>query len=222
MGVPVVCFVGKSNSGKTTFLEKLLPELSARGYRVGLVKHDVHGFELDQPGKDTWRLRRAGAWRVAISSPQQFALIGQVEGELTLDELAERYLGDVDLVLGEGYKRSDKPKIEVCRAARSQGLLCEADELVAVVSDLRFDLPCPQFDLDDARGVADLLVERFLSPPATDAAAGVHLWVDGRRVPLKPFIQRMLAGAVRGMLSALHDSQGQEIELRMTAGKTRR
>ncbi|MBN1484541.1 MAG: molybdopterin-guanine dinucleotide biosynthesis protein B [Chloroflexia bacterium] len=214
MSVPLVCIVGKSNSGKTTFLEKLLPELGRRGYRVAVVKHDSHGFDMDQPGKDTWRLRQAGAWRVAISSPQRFALIGPVEQELSLEELVARYLQDVDLVLTEGYKRSQQPKIELCRAARSEELICAPDELLAVISDLRFDLPCPQFDLDDVSGVADLLEARFLHQSATPLAGGrVILRVDGRPVPLKPYIQRMLAGAMRGLLGGLKDAQGQVVEL---------
>jgi len=165
MTTPIVCFVGKSGSGKTTFLEKLIPVLVSRGHRIGVVKHDVHGFELDQPGKDTWRLRQAGARRVALSSPQSFALIGLAEEEVPLADLVRRYLDDVDLVLAEGYKRSSLPKIEICRAARSRELLCRPEELLAVVSDLHFDLPVPQFGLDDATGVADLLEGRFLSTP---------------------------------------------------------
>jgi molybdopterin-guanine dinucleotide biosynthesis protein B len=216
MRPPVVCFVGKSGSGKTTFLEKLIPALVARGYRVGLVKHDVHGFELDQPGKDTHRLRQAGAVRVVISSPQQFALIGVVEEEVPLAALAERYLDDVDIVLAEGYKRSDLPKVEVCRAGRSRELLCTPEELLAVVSDLRFELPCPQFGLDDVGGVADLLEGYVRSGAVT--AAGVSLRVDGHKVPLKPFIQEMLAGAVHGLLAGLKDAQGEETELRIHGG----
>jgi len=213
---PIVCFVGRSSVGKTTFLEKLLPELAGRGHRVGVVKHDVHGFELDQPGKDTWRLRQAGAQRVALSSPRQFALLGRVDHEIDLDTLAERYLGDVDIVLVEGYKRSKKPKIEVCRAARSGALLCTVEELAAVISDLRLDLPCPQFDLDDAAGVADLLEARFLGRPApTRAPLQVSLRVDGREVALKPFVQEMLAGAVQGLLRALKNTEGERIELRI-------
>lgn len=213
MTPPIVPFVGKSGSGKTTFLEKLIPELVARGLRVGLVKHDVHGFELDQPGKDTYRLRQAGAVRVAISAPQQFALIGQVEEELTLEELAQRYLGDVDLVLAEGYKRSQLPKIEVCRAVRSQELLCAADELLAVVSDLHFELPGPQFGLEDVAGVANLLEGIVGARQA--GALHTTLYVDGREVPLKPFIQEMLAGAVQGLLAGLKDAQGKTIEVRI-------
>lgn len=211
---PIIPFVGKSGSGKTTFLEKLVAALVDRGRRVGVVKHDVHGFELDQPGKDTYRLRQAGAVRVAISAPRQFALLGEVEEELELPDLAARYLADVDIVLAEGYKRSPLKKVEVCRAARSRELLCAPEELLAVVSDLPLQLPCPVFGLDDVAGVAGLL-EELLAGPAPSPAAGVSLRVDGREVPLKPFIQEVLAGAVRGMLTGLRDADGQEVELRI-------
>src|SRR5512146_1450381 len=103
--VPVVSVVGKSNVSKTTFLEKLIPELVRRGYRVGTVKHDVHGFELDTPGKDTWRHRQAGSRAVAISGPDKIALFLGVEREAKLDEVAELIDGQVDLILTEGYKR---------------------------------------------------------------------------------------------------------------------
>lgn len=216
MSVPIVCFVGKSKSGKTTFLEKLIPELVSRGHRVGTVKHDTHGFEMDRPGKDTWRLRQAGASRVAISSVQRFAVLGQVERELTPRQVVERYLGDVDIALAEGFKRSDQPKIELCRSARSTELICPPEELVAVISDLRFDVPCPQFDLEDVHGVADLLQQRFLrSPATTPTSPSVSLTVDGRGVPLKPFVQEMLANVVRGLLAALKAAHGEEIELRV-------
>ncbi len=214
MSAPIVPFVGKSGSGKTTFLEKLIPLLVGRGYRVGLVKHDTHGFELDQPGKDTYRLRQAGACRVAISGPRQFALLGQVEQELELPELAARYLADVDIVLAEGYKRSALRKIEVCRAARSRELLCAPGELLAVVSDLPLEVPVPVFGLEDATGVAGLL-EQLIAQGREAPASQVALHVDGRDVPLKPFIQEMLAGAVRGMLAGLKGTAGGDVELHL-------
>lgn len=214
MSIPIVCFVGKSDSGKTTFLEKVIAELRGRGYRVGVVKHDAHASEPDQPGKDTWRLRRAGAARVMLSSARYLALVGEVEEELGLEEIAGRYLSDVEIILTEGYKRSVYPKVEVCRAERSRELLCSPEELLAVVSDLHFDLPCPQFVLDDARGVADLLEERFLRRPAgAGTSPQVVLRVDGRPVPLNPFIQEMLAEAVRGLVGALKGGKGERIEL---------
>lgn len=158
---PIVSVVGRSDSGKTTFLEKLIPALKARGIRLAVVKHDSHGFEMDRPGKDTWRLRQAGADAVMISSPNQMALIRSgLEKEATLDQLAAMVDGAVDLVLTEGYKSGDKPKIEVSREVIMNGeLLCRDEELIAVVADGPRPAKVPQFGLDDADGVADLLVD---------------------------------------------------------------
>lgn len=160
---PIVSVVGRSDSGKTTFLEKLIPELKKLRIRVAVVKHDRHGFEMDHPGKDTWRLRKAGADAVMISAPNQMALIRSgLKQELPLDELAELVSGAVDLVLTEGYKSGDKDKIEVSRRVIAGGeLLCTEDELLAVVSDHPHDVQVPQFDLEDAKGVAKLL-ENYL------------------------------------------------------------
>lgn len=157
---PIISIVGLSDVGKTTFLEKLIAELKRRGYRVATIKHDVHGFEIDRPGKDSWRHAQAGSDVVVIASPTRMAMIRRLDRELTLDELAT-YLTDVDLILTEGYKRGDKPKIEISRRARGSDLLCSPDELIALVTDQPFDLPVPQYDLDDAAGVADLLEQRF-------------------------------------------------------------
>jgi len=160
---PIVSVVGRSDAGKTTFLEKLIPELKSRGLRIAVVKHDSHGFEMDQPGKDTWRLRQAGADAVMISSPRQMALIRTgLDREATLDELAALVGDTVDLVLTEGYKSGDKMKIEVSRRAVADGaLLCEERELLAVVADGPRPVSVPQFDLEDAAGVADLLVKHI-------------------------------------------------------------
>jgi molybdopterin-guanine dinucleotide biosynthesis protein B len=160
--VPIISVVGKSGVGKTTFLEKLIAELKRRGYRVVAVKHDVHGFEIDRPGKDSWRLAQAGSDSVVIASPRRLALIKRLDEEMALGEIAA-LLTDVDIILTEGYKRGDAPKIEVSRRGRGGELLCTPDELVAIVSDQLFDLDVPQFDLDDAGGIVDLLEGRFLS-----------------------------------------------------------
>ncbi len=160
--LPIISFVGKSGTGKTTFLEQVVAELKRRGRRVAVIKHDVHGFEIDRPGKDSWRYAQAGADAVIISSPDRFALIQRVPRERTVDELAALVECDVEIVLTEGYKRGPKPKVEISRAAVSQDLLCSADELVALVTDQEFperpDLATvPRFTLDDVAGVADLL-----------------------------------------------------------------
>ncbi len=160
--IPIISVVGKSGVGKTTFLEKLIAELKRRGLRVATIKHDVHGFEIDRPGKDSWRLAQAGSDSVVIASPQRLALIKRLEREMALSEIAA-LLNDIDIILTEGYKRGDAPKIEVSRRERGGGLLCAPDELVAIVSDQPFDLDVPQFGLDDAGGIVDLLEKKFLS-----------------------------------------------------------
>jgi len=162
--VPVVSVVGKSGSGKTTLLEKLIAELKSRGYRLATIKHDTHGFSIDVPGKDTWRFTQAGSDVVLISSPVKYAVVRSVGREQSLSELTEVVGDGMDIILTEGYKGAAKPKIEVLRSERSTELLCSPDELVAIVSDLRFPVNVPQFDLDDHRGVADLLQERFIRP----------------------------------------------------------
>ncbi len=114
--IPVISFVGRSDCGKTTYLEKLIRELKNRNYKVAILKHDVHGFEMDRPGKDTWRHAQAGADVVCISSPQKMAMIKKVDQELTLKE-AVQYIDGVDIIFTEGYKREAETRIEVFRSA---------------------------------------------------------------------------------------------------------
>ncbi|MBI4496014.1 MAG: molybdopterin-guanine dinucleotide biosynthesis protein B [Deltaproteobacteria bacterium] len=198
--IPIVSIVGKSDSGKTTFLEKLIPELVRRGYRVGAVKHDVHGFEVDRPGKDSWRLKQAGAHTVIISSPRQLALIRDMDHDAELTELRPSFR-EVDLILSEGFKRNTQPKIEVSRRKAHPELLCTPeDNLLAIASDRKFELGVPCFDLDDAPGIADLIEEKILR---RRQAAAVRLRVNGKEVALSPFIQRSIRGTIRGMVSAL-------------------
>ncbi len=156
---PVVSIVAKSGTGKTTFIEKLIPELRQYGLRVGVLKHHSHPTPFDIPGKDTYRMAQAGAEVVVGASAVQTAVFIQQSGSDDLDATIARFLGDMDIVLTEGYKRGDYPKIEVHRAARSAQLLCTPDELLLLVSDEPMDLPIPQFDLDDAQGVGAWLVE---------------------------------------------------------------
>ncbi len=160
---PIVSIVGKSDTGKTTLLERLVPELRARGYRIGTIKHNVHGFDIDHKGKDSWRHKQAGAHTLAISSPTKVALVKDVETEETLDSLASKYFQDVDIILTEGYKKEDKPKIEVFRSQVHETPLCKGDEhLVALVSDTSLDPSVPRFELRDIKGLADFLEKRFL------------------------------------------------------------
>lgn len=166
MTPPILSIISKKGSGKTTLIEKLIPELSARGYRVGTIKHDTHGFEIDHEGKDTWRHKQSGARTVAISSPWKLSLIKDVDQELSLEALLQTYFTDMDLVLTEGYKQAAKPQIEIFRSTAHQHPLhvkSKPGTLIAVVSDVPVDLGVPNFDINDVVGVADFIDQRFLS-----------------------------------------------------------
>jgi len=162
---PLVSIVGKSNSGKTTLIEKLIPRLMARGLRVGTIKHDAHSFEVDHPGKDSYRHREAGARVVALCSAERVFVTRKVASQPSLDELVlDVFVGHVDLVLTEGFKRADAPKIEVHRTERSPSLVCEplGDNLVAVASDKKWHVGVPCFDLNDADAIADFIYRTFI------------------------------------------------------------
>ena len=155
---PMVAVTGWANSGKTTFLRGLIPALGRRGLRVAVVKHDAHGFEMDREGKDTWLLSRAGAESVAILGPNQWAALGS--GERSLEEL-RRCLPPVDLILGEGFKYSPLPKLEICRAGAGQGRITWDDSLLALITDEGLEEPVPQLGLEDYEGCARLLCRSF-------------------------------------------------------------
>ena len=159
--VPVISIVGKSGVGKTTALERVIREIKQRGYRVGTVKHDTHGFEMDKPGKDSWRHAQAGSDAVVVSGPRKMALIRKTDEEVPLEEIVE-LMGDIDLVITEGYKRGDKPKIEVSRLERGSELLCQPEELIGIMADYPVNMPVPIFALEDAAGVVDLLEQLYL------------------------------------------------------------
>jgi len=211
--VPIISSVGRSDSGKTTFIGGLLPELKALGYRVATVKHDVHGFDLDKPGKDSWRHAQAGSDVVVISSPDRVAMIRRVEGEWPLEVIAHHLAMDVDLVLTEGYKRERAPKIEVHRREMGAQLLCSPDELVALVTDEELPLPVPQFGWNEAAAVARLIEEKFLRPrDGYDAS----LLVDGASIALDAARGGFLARSLGGMAASLgHASRVDSVDVRV-------
>ena len=162
---PLVCFVGKKNSGKTTLIEKLVVALAARGLVVAYIKHDVHGFSMDREGTDTWRVAAAGAGRVLISSPDAVAGVERVARERDLEQLRDEIDGDADIIIAEGFKSSCADRIEVSLSSRSRELACPETELVAVVSD-RTDAAAavPVMDIDDVGSVLAFLLERYGLP----------------------------------------------------------
>ncbi|MDO8886903.1 molybdopterin-guanine dinucleotide biosynthesis protein B [Candidatus Oleimmundimicrobium sp.] len=159
---PIISIVGKSNSGKTTLIEKLVPEIKKRGYKIATIKHDVHGFDIDVPGKDSWKHAQAGVDSVVVSSAGKIAVIKKLEAELSLDEIATRYLSDVDIVITEGFKKQNKPKIEVFREAVHKTPLNLNDELVAIVSDDEVDVKVAQFGFKEIEKLADYIEREFM------------------------------------------------------------
>jgi len=198
--VPVVSIVGKSGVGKTTVMEKLIAELKKRGYRVATLKHNVHGFDIDLEGKDTWRYAQAGSDTVAISSSHKIAIIRKVGHDHTLAEL-NRFIGtDCDIILAEGFKQDKAPKIEVHRQELGAELLCNKEELLAIATDERLEIDVPQYTLEDARGIADLIEKRFFDREQEDIVA---LYVNEEPIPLNPFVKSVISKTVLGMVSAL-------------------
>jgi molybdopterin-guanine dinucleotide biosynthesis protein len=162
--LPIVSFVGKKKSGKTTVVLGVVGELRSRGYRVAVIKHDTHGFDIDVPGTDTYRIRELGTEVVGISSPDKYVWQNSVSAEPGLMELVRQISEPVDLVITEGFKKEGAPKIEVSRRERSTELVCATDELIGITSDQTFPAyAVPQLPLDDFSGLADLIEGRILA-----------------------------------------------------------
>ncbi len=159
----VIGISGYSGSGKTTLLEKVIPLLVAEGLRVSLIKHAHHGFDVDQPGKDSYRHRQAGCAEVLVSSGQRWVMMHELRGapEPSLQEQLKRF-SPCDLVLVEGYKSEPIPRIEVHRRDSAQPLLHPNDpNVVAIATDEPLDTKLPQIDIDDAPAVARFIVRQF-------------------------------------------------------------
>ncbi|NRF69913.1 molybdopterin-guanine dinucleotide biosynthesis protein B [Aquincola sp. S2] len=167
----VVGFCGTSGVGKTTLIEQLIAELKARGLRVSVIKHAHHAFDIDTPGKDSWRHRQAGAFEVLIASGQRLAKMREyeVEGHPTVHQLIAELI-DCDWVLVEGYKHADIPKIEVWRAATGEApLYPDEPYVVAIATDAPAALP-----VATARPVFDMAAPAALASHLLDTAERFH------------------------------------------------
>lgn len=157
----IISIVGKAESGKTTLIEKLIPELKKGGYKVGVIKHAHRGFDMDKKGKDTYRHKKAGADAVLVSSPGKIAMVKDEPGE-SLDNIT-KYLKDMDLVITEGFKKESMPKIEVFRRKRHQSPACIEDKnLIAFVTDDPIKVNVPTFGLDEIEKIGAFITEKFL------------------------------------------------------------
>ncbi len=159
----IMGFAGYSGSGKTTLLEKVIPILTGKGLRIAVIKHAHHDFDIDKPGKDTYRHRKAGAREVLIVSAQRWALMHELskETEPTLEDLCSRFSG-YDLILAEGYKHAAIPKLEVHRKETGSDAIYPTDPgIIAVVTDSKDSFPLPKLDINAPEEVANFILDYF-------------------------------------------------------------
>jgi len=195
---PIVSIVGRSKAGKTTLIEKLIPELKSRGYRVATIKHTPQGMSFDERDKDSGRHIQAGSEVAAVSSPDRILVVKPVTEDPGLEEVA-RFLGeDYDIILAEGFKHGSAPKIEVHR--REAGLpLSDVTKVIATVTDEALDARTRQFSLEDVKGLADLLEQGFIKPQRER----VSLYVNHTPVSLSQFPREVVANVALALASSL-------------------
>ena len=164
MRPPIICIAGKSNSGKTTLLEKLIFELTRRGYKIGSAKHTHDGFDFDKKGKDSWRHKKAGATATLVVTDTKIALVKE-DTRSYLEKLVT-FLGDCDLILAEGFKKQPLKKIEIFRTdGDHKAPMCLRDpHLIAFVTDGDYRPPVPVFGLNDVQEIASFIEENYLTP----------------------------------------------------------
>jgi molybdopterin-guanine dinucleotide biosynthesis protein B len=185
----VISITGKSSSGKTTLLEKLIVELKRRGHKVAIVKHSHHADDLDTAKKDTWRFTQAGAELSAINSLDHLAVYRRMDHFFDPQEISGTILWDYDIILTEGFKGSSYPKIEVHRQAQGKELLTDPAQLLAVVTDEPLEINAPQFRHEDVAGIA-ALIERQMN--TGDNGSDVEVTLNGASVPVSPALKDLL------------------------------
>jgi molybdopterin-guanine dinucleotide biosynthesis protein B len=193
----IISIVGKSSSGKTTLVEKLIAELKRRGYKVAIVKHSHHADDLDTAAKDTWRFTRAGSEISAINSLDHLAIYRRIDHYFDPQEISNFILWDYDLILTEGFKGSSYPKIEIHRSEQGKELLTDPRQLLAVVTDKPLDLEVPQFARDDVAGIADLIEKTIIKQRGEN---DIDLIVNGAPATIDPSLKDLLTRTLLAMI----------------------
>jgi molybdopterin-guanine dinucleotide biosynthesis protein B len=206
----IISIVGKSDAGKTTLLERLIGELKRRGYKVAMVKHSHHADDLDTQKKDTWRFTRAGSELSAINSLDNLAIYRHMDHYFDPQEIANFIIWDFDVILTEGFKSSNYPKIEVHRHEQGKELLTDPQQLLAVVTDEPLDVKVPQFSRDDINGIADLMEKAILERREEN---DIDLVVNGAYVPINPSLKDLLARTMAAMIPAAGNGEVKTLHL---------
>lgn len=220
----VLAITGKSDVGKTFLIERLVPEMKGRGYKVAAIKHCPHGFDLDVEGKDSWHFTKAGAEGVLLQSPAGLGLIrigASIAG--SLDELAKHYFPDFHLVLAEGFARDESTRtMEVLRKGIHEQLESPRERLIAVVADFTVPTDRPAFGPNEISRIADFLEKRIKEEQKSPAT--VQLRINGDPVFLNEFVQSVIEGVVAGLIAPLkkkEDEETREIEVKIRSPEFR-
>jgi molybdopterin-guanine dinucleotide biosynthesis adapter protein len=196
--VPILSFIGNSDSGKTTLLEGVVASLKQRDYKIAVIKH-THDFELEKEGKNSWRLSKAGADTVVVTSPEELAIMKKTDHDFTPQEISRLISGDVDVILTEGFKHGSAMKIEVHRKEQGKELIVPPDQLLAVVTDEPLNIKTPQFNPDDIDGLTQF-IEKWLSEQTKDE---IEMVANGVLIPLNKFVKKFIIETLVGMVSSL-------------------
>jgi len=193
----IISIVGKSGSGKTTLLESIISELKQRGHKVAIVKHSHHADDLDLATKDTWRLTKAGSELSAINSLDHLAIYRRMDHYFDPQEISNFIIWDYDLILTEGFKGSNYPKIEVHRREQGEDLLTDPQQLLAVITDEPLAVDVPQFSRNEVPRIADLIEDTLLAQHRED---DVDLIVNGAYTPISPPFKDLLTRTLFAMI----------------------
>ena len=158
--IPIFSFIGESKSGKTFLLEKVIIELRSRGFRVGVIKHSHSPFEIDKREKDSWKFKEAGAEVVAFSSKEEFLLFKKLKNEISLDEIIKKYFNNVDIILTEGYRKENFPKILVLSGENKENFSME--NIIAIVSNKKIkNKKIPSFSFEQINELINFLLNKI-------------------------------------------------------------
>ncbi len=224
--VPVVAFVGHHNSGKTTIASKVVKELKKRGYSVAVLKSSrYNGVVKDTQGKDSFKYREVGADAVGIVSPEELVLFQNIDGrEVDLKLLSFLLFDDYDIVVCEGFKSADVPKIEVTRKDLNQPLLFgEVERIVAVVSDYQVE-GVKSFSFNEVEALTSFIEDTFIKKRENQFPDEVELFVNGKRVPIKHYVKETLREILLGFVKPLKEIEFpvSRMDIRIVIGRGKR
>lgn len=218
--VPIISVVGLVKSGKTTFIEALVKELSRRKYRVGTLKHTSHSFEMDSEGKDSYRLKQSGSIVGGVFTDDSIGIVRDLENMQDLDRIIADVFSDMDLVIIEGYKLGKYPKIIVLKEKdlENETKAYSDDEIIAVVGEGKADTDLNFYGKYEVKKIAELLELEFIKPYSIQE---IDLYINNKPVLLNEFVQKIVKNIINAVIESLKgiDKKIKDIDLRYKAGK---